>query len=234
MLNKHKLLFKVLCYWGSFCRSIPFYWNTENNKCCSNSDYKPKAALFLYISYFIILSYHGVDIFMFSNSSTRLPPEVQYIFVFAFLAVCPGLIFITNCQRRHVEITKFINGVFQFNTQYQTHTKYTLSLIDLTFVSKLNLCTAYSLAFILMLVPISFIFGLHWIQPCLPSLVGYQLIPNCSKDESNSHLILQSIIKLVIITLNYFVWMIGNSVITFSVAILLIIGPLSAMSFIHT
>lgn len=172
---------------------------------------------------------------MFENNSANFSPEIKYIFAFAILSACPGLIFILNCHKHCSEIIQFINGIFQFCEKYQSKSQYSLPLVDLSVVSKLNLCTAYSLTLVLMVVPIAFIFGLHMIRPCLPSLVGYQLIPNCTAVENfNFDSLLQIILKLAILTLNYVIWMIGNSATAFSVSILLIIGPLSTISFIHS
>lgn len=108
---------------------------------------------------------------------------------------------------KHSSIRHCVNALFQMERILPKH------LINRRkqFVQKANVMFAYSTIPTEIIIPIVFAHGLHWINPCKPTLAGFWLIPSCKKTFKSEHTVpgftkLNFIIKLVVILVNHWQW----------------------------
>lgn len=87
-----------------------------------------------------------------------------------------GVVTLIACQiigyqekAKEHEITQYCNGLFQFEEKYST----VLSKDNKApFIIWISILMVYATLITMVALPLSFVYGFHWLNPCKPSLVG--------------------------------------------------------------
>lgn len=110
-------------------------------------------------------------------------------------------VFVHEQVKKGQDITNFCNALFQFDEIYGT-----MQLMEnrVPFRIWLIMIMGYSIVISTIAIPLGFVYGLHWMNPCKASLVGYWLLPECYGRMSTFS------IKLAMMLLNH--WMVSMSI----------------------
>ncbi len=205
-LLRHKLVFKMLCSVPSKLGVIPMKWQPQNLKLCltgQNRKYLVSAEKNLYIQYinFLVILFQGV--FYFKRNPSDFSDIVRYalvimaMFIFCFVQ--------KSCVRGANSQCLYINGIIQISQVIgSTHQRvYPLKeKLDLLFCSLLAPSG-------IVIAPI-FVYGLHWMSPCKPSLSGYILILEYyNKAIGNGGTVINFGVKIGVFIFNHLFWMAG-------------------------
>lgn len=115
-------------------------------------------------------------------------------------------VFMQEQEKKGHEIAHFCNSLFQFD---EANRASQLQQNRAPFRLKLIMMMVYCIVISTLGIPLGFVYGLHWFNPCKVSLVGYWLIPECQL--FNLSFIKSNLsIKLVIMLVNH--WMASLSI----------------------
>ncbi len=133
------------------------------------------------------------------------------------------LLWLINCRTLSNNIVYFVNNVFSFQKKVGV-TSSTISVFTMPLLGQLNFLTAIGITFSCILFPIVFVYGFHWSNPCKPSLVGFQFLEYCRENQGEpGKELLNTLVKVSVLSLNYVSLAIGFSLNTFYTAIILIL-----------
>lgn len=117
------------------------------------------------------------------------------------------------------EIILYINGLFQFLRRFPTGLKVRRSLVEL-----LNILFCYGASTSAVVLPPMFIYGLHSIHLCRPSLFGYFFLDECR--EENVTTWKSVLFKLGVFLGNHFIWSFGFQATIFVIIMIMVLGTL--------
>lgn len=113
---------------------------------------------------------------------------------------------------------------------HDIHTK-TFKNLNTNIITRLNIFFSYNIPLSAIVLPLAFVYGLHWTERCRPSLVGYFLSPSCiSKCPSPSSVGLKALtqfINLVILLINHIILAYSIRYVAIMGSILLVLCTLS-------
>lgn len=138
-----------------------------------------------------------------------------------------------SASRNAHSICVYINGLLTFS-EMGSKSKYSQSSCkNLTFISQANIYFAYIFHASIIAFPIAYLYGVHMMFPCNPSLVGYFLNPVCWNDTpgflqafSVFQLVTYSL-KFIILLINHWIWSFGAQITALVITVILIICPIS-------
>lgn len=140
-----------------------------------------------------------------------------------WLAIALFLAFIIDtfiCHAKAPEIAEMVNGFIQFDCIHNK--KATKSWKSLSSHEILTAMMAYAVIMTQILLPLGFVFGLHWHNPWKASLAGYWLISKRMYSFRDMAGIFEVLTRVLILTANYWIWAI------------VINGPCFAAGVLHT
>lgn len=122
------------------------------------------------------------------------------------------------CLWRRDSIIAFVNGLLQFASRYGK-TKSTTLRSRSTIIVKLNLLFAHVMYWTGLIMPIAITYGIHFKNPCKPSLPGYWWLEECGNHDWNnlgqqrSHF--DKVLKVILFLFNHWLWSFGIHVSVF-------------------
>ncbi len=131
--------------------------------------------------------------YYFIKDSNLLPEksELNYekFLVLINTAYVPFFLFtvVTFCKHSSF-LVSYLNGHLQLCTYFHEIKKQGFIESKPVFSEKLNIFIAYTSTPSLIIFPFLNVFGLHWISPCKPSLIGYWLLPECEQSSKDSEI----------------------------------------------
>jgi len=138
------------------------------------------------------------------------------------------------CQIHASDIVLFVNGLLHHGGgMFMRNTA--LERMNIEFAKQLRITLAF--------IPFLFVFGFHWIKPCNTSLAFYWVLNECSINHANGDPFLfqmpttvtlpalwNNFVKLVVFSVNVWMWRIGMRATAFAVAGLHILCTMSLRS----
>lgn len=119
--------------------------------------------------------------------SIQTPKSVQedsYFDLFLALSILLILlicyIFVLSLKQKASIITSYINGHLRLDT------KWTGKHVTIFVLERYTTLFCYMLPIYCLGSPFILVYGIHWFQPCKPSLIGYWLIDECRKFRSDN------------------------------------------------
>lgn len=222
-LLQHSKLFDLLCRISTNLEILPVIWNFKNftltfpktlefqkkfDRVCKNTN--------IHLLYMMIIL---CQVFYFRNcnfsSSSKFIDLVLYgRTVFGELETHAFMVTVLN---EPIILRFYVNGIVQICRKTKPFRKSHNSLIR-----KLNFAFAYTLVPGCAVMHFIYIYGMHFISPCKPSLTGYKLIPECHSFENEfvaGFFHIWSLpIKLIILGLNFWALGLGVYMATFVVS----------------
>ncbi len=126
----------------------------------------------------------------------------QFVYGIGLVMVLAGHLELRVCRTHAVAICLYVNGIMLFQNKYHK-ILYNGSIVSmltrpLSQIEKINVRFAYAYCLSALFVPVAFLYGLHWQNPCKPSLIVYWLIPECGNTNKWMWSICGKVIVLLI------------------------------------
>lgn len=129
----------------------------------------------------------------------------------SFLGLSTISIHLWACLDKAVDIISYVNGILQFLRVEQSRK---LGRKSLGIIGYLNILFVYGMHFTIVTFPAVFVYGLHRRNPCICSLVGFWMIPECYnrghfENLGNFNFLLRIAAKIGILVANQIAWSFG-------------------------
>lgn len=163
------------------------------------------------------------------KSSTSMESVLVGVELIALLACFPYI----GLAKKAEEISLFFNFLFQFDSMYP------ITVSELTRMSvrvKMSIVLVYCSLITAFVLPIGYVHGLYWRNPCKAGLVGYWLIPECWRTAENCVISMKSfnmLAKCLILALNHWLYSYSLHATVFGVAGIHTFGVIAIHQFIQ-
>lgn len=184
--------------WDSICQQLFIYQKPDQSSLqTNNQSERPKLSL--------LFEMHRMSIIVLIGQQaipTQSQTSTSEILNWMALIILP--LYHTNLRISHescAEIILYVNGLFRFREQMKND----LPNIQGKFGEKMNLLLALALAPASFIVPIGYVFGLHWFDPIgKKSLIGYWIL-----GEKEGTTLYWNFLKVGVLLFNFWVWTAG-------------------------
>lgn len=216
MLGNNLKLFSVICRISGSFSSVPLIWddnfralalkqaknttiNTKNISSKKKSYFSPKLHYFHFISVFLIFLQC-----LFGNNDTATDKSQELI---ALGILQCFICHLYTCQTKASDIVLYINGHLQFQDMYYGFQPLK-PIQKLKLIERLNKLFAQTFVLTGLTFPIA-VSVLHWLDPLRATLPGYFLLKSSNKNQSESDLLLNALLKPAIFIFNHWIWQFG-------------------------
>ncbi len=228
----HKLIFGQICYFPARLGVIPLKWDPKNH-CLVHRRHKTSGLTTkrkLYIQYLvcILMWFQGFHCFVMDTKIFSLSFTDKIVYFLLLFGFFMTILLQFSCVFKASSQHLYINQILKFSKIIKKSSK------QKSIIKKLDLLFAACLTPSVVLGPFLVVYGLHWLSPCKPQLVGYHLIPECSsayKDLENT--ILNFVVKIAIFAINHWAWAAGMFVVGYCCGGFFCLGVLSFVVFLH-
>lgn len=214
MLQNHLTLFGGIFNLAEFLGSVVVHFNKSKRSMELPTNYSKKQRgksllQAILISFFLVGAFYKIT--CFKNDIT-----IGDIVLFSFGATCLPItnIYIHVYRNKASVICLYLNGLLDFPNNFPSSQQFPIPRKSL--VRKLNSLFPYLLCFSLLSVPVVYVWGIHWFNPCKPAIALHLLIPECWKvSEISAHYpspVFQTMLKIGVLSVNYWMWIYGPSV----------------------
>ncbi len=154
---------------------------------------------------------------------------------FTCIAIVATSSFIQFCRRNGNILEIYLNNLFAFKEKYgpyKTGVSYDVSLPKIRIIDCLNLLLIPGILFTSVVLAPCHVLGIHWWNPCKPSLTGYFLLEECHQNlkvRMNVEIVQKIItngVKATVFIVDLWVWWFGVHGTAFSFIAVHIIGTM--------
>lgn len=221
-------LFIRLCQFAGFWESLPIKWDLEGNRLTHNYKTSERKLIWKHRLLCLTAFLHICQNIVFSaeNKSSSIVKKIQDVISIAALVAFS--IHLYAVLDKGTDIILFINGLFQFLEKHprKISQDVTSRMIDgFSIIECLNLVFAFGIAICAVALPISFVYGLHSINLCRPSLLGYFLLEECAR-HGHPRTWKDLFTKVLVFLGNHFIWSFGFQATVVVIALLQALGTL--------
>lgn len=209
-----------LCRFVGWWNILPYDWDSTNQEIILRNRYKDKSKLIWLKWSWLAL---GTFILLVQN---LLPPctstLIDKMMGGAILCISSALMMPHYVYIQKTAIVMlYINGVLRFHREHQIQNP-TSDLRRRTLIEKLNMLCAAGVFITSIIFPPLFFYGLHWTNPCKPSLIGFWLLPECSQicPIENIWLPHRGIFHFSLLALNHITYQIAYPIAVFGLSII--------------
>lgn len=162
-----------ICTFVSFWQTLPFQWDTSSGKLISKENIKKPllwGKWYWLAAMILILTIQNV----LAPSTTPIIDKMLggVVVSISYALVAPYYAYL----KKDSTVMLYVNGVFQF---LRRQNRFQVLELKRTLIELLNIVCALGIFVTGLFIPIMLSFGLHWTNPCKPSLIGYWLLPEC-------------------------------------------------------
>lgn len=209
MLEKHSLFFTVCCFLAESTGSTCLHWDRKSSRIGFQINIKKKKKI-LKIKTFLhgfltgTMLAGGVYKLIFAKKENIHPGE-PFLFGYGFLCMIWFHVLLQSLRIKATEVCQYINGIFQLANTFRPmnlKSKYPL-------IIRINVVYAYVTCYFYTTFPMCTVYGLHWMQPCKSSLIGYWILPECSDNYLGNWSGAYNVLKILVFLLNHYMWSIG-------------------------
>lgn len=228
MITEYPKLFGYLCQTNN--SGVLYRWNQQSKRMTLVKS--PKARRMLLMK----LCIHSIVIatLFVQGIATIESAYFNRNLTFADKIIYGCAVILTSCQHLSLwafyiqaeYMTLYVNGVLDFHARYGKPANENKAQ---GLLHKIRWFLVTSLAMTPMVLPIGFAYGIHWGNPCKPSLVGYWALPECTGGNTNDEVtsIWNQILKQILLLANWWYWFLGTASASFGTGGLQIMCTLS-------
>lgn len=206
-LVQNPKIFSYFCKVLSAAGIASITFHSFDKRCCTVDDARNvKWRHIMHVAFMILSTLQWIV------KSNKSPMEEIVAIVFVSMHFTAFILIHEERNKKH-EIVQFCSALFHFDKTYPRVT----TAEGKHFRTRINMVMIYSMMISSVALPIGFGPGVHWLNPCQASLVGYWLIPECNLLlQFNLSNLLVTLIKSVVIFMNVGMWSmtIGSAVFT--------------------
>lgn len=193
-------LCKLIHFWGNVRIKFNPTQNVVTTERKASSKVSPEIKYFL-LAFMVLVYAH-----QFIQRKSGSPMETVTAWNCLMLLVASQS-YIHQLRIKSSEIAVLFNSIFQLDSTYPNTCKARRDSNPVQI--KAMVAFAYILVLTAVLYPIGCVYGLHWINPCKTTLVGYWLIRKCysgieAKTFADS--VVDLVSKFVVLLANHWVW----------------------------
>ncbi len=241
MILQNISLFSLTVRIAQSLGSILLRWNIKTQKMNLVSNYshknkKLKQKLVIQAVLLLIMAFQGIFLMPAFQQTKSYNFIVKIVYGFG-LVIFSTHFQVQVCLRQATNICLYVNGILQFQTKYRNIATNGISgpmfTRPLSLIERMNVFYAYAYCPSMLCLPIAYIYGLHWMDPCKPSIIGYWLIPECGTYWNSGNWIWSFSGKLVVFVINHWTWSFSLNVSTLVICGIQILCTLSLRGFIE-
>lgn len=214
MMEGNKFLFHKACQIGECLSTTNTRWNSSSMQLtvAKKSGHFTRNKI-LYQVIFAALVIGGINAFL-QNSNGRYPFLHKMLFVGAVFFLLTFDILVHALSKSAHQMCSLVNGLIVFEHKLYECIKQ-LPIANDAGVIAINLYFAYASLLGIVSVPFVFVYGIHWSDPCKPSLVGYFMLLECqlgSASLATRHWFWGFVgvfQKVALLCLNHYFWAFG-------------------------
>lgn len=230
-MEQHLKLFSKACRLSESLGSTKIHWNKLTSRLSVNTGHNKifQIKLKAYLLFLLVFISAGLYEFIIVKSKASSLFN-QILFALATQTLITLFFLILSFEKHKTTVCFYVNGLFELIRKLSSKTCYKTKSGS-SIVTNVNIGFAYMCYLYAIMFPIFFVYCLHWMDPCKPSLNGYFILAACKNPGKNSHDPLKMVdfgLKLTLLLGNYCVW-------SFAVNIAAIVIPavqiLSTISF---
>lgn len=223
IISQNPRLLSHLCMLAHFTRNLEIKFNPNTSQVTVDGDsnmvsiskWRYVLSVVLSIIYILQLVFEG------DNSQ----PESVLAWVLLIMIVA-GHTYVIDIRRKASEIRDCINALHQLNFILPDKSeKQPLLLL------KLYVAFVYTTVVTALILPAMIVHGLHWINPCKPTLVGYWIIPSCQPKVVDSSV--DILVQACVILMNHWLWSFIVHATVFGASSIHILAVISIQQFIQ-
>lgn len=109
-------------------------------------------------------------------------------------------------ETKTAEITLYLNSLYEFESLYKNVIP---TYSEKSFQTKMGLLWVNCGIASLMVAPLFIVYGIHWINPCKISLLGFWMLDNCQPKKDHFVMIPKKLVKLLVFLGNHWMWAFG-------------------------
>lgn len=229
-MEEHVAHFKKSCRLSEYLSSSVVYLNTTTSRLQTLKYDKRHKINFRKFCTFSALLVCGIFYGQWKKSFTALEQMLQALTVAEVLSTSAWII---SARNNVSSICIYVNGLFALSRQNGKSNQACQTAKNLSFFAKMNIRLAYALYPFLIGFPIVYVYGVHLLFPCNPSLSGYFLNPSCwgsGEQSKNPYFILKianCLIKYGLLLLNHWMWSFLVNIVGVLVSAILMLGSVT-------
>lgn len=239
ILTGNLKLFGKTCRLAGFLGGLPLSWDPKARRVrhlLSNNSRKRLllARCYMHTTMLIIVSLQaGQETFAPPTNANEGLSMLQYLLAgICVELLIAGSVYLHACRTKISDIVLYLNGTIQF-AEMHARDESDLKQKRYSLFEFLNVFFAEALYWSFGGFPFFFVCGLHWFNPCSPSLALYWLLPECSTNDKTA-ISGNLLMKLLIFFWNNWSWSLGCNNGVFVVCGIQILGTLSLGGFLET
>lgn len=230
-MDAHATLFVKTCQFPKYLGSADIEWNIELLKLTAANAHgsQLKRKILLHRFLLLVLLSGGINKYFHASFSNEFSSVDQMLLGVALIVLLWGQFYLTSVKTHSQDFCTYVNGL-KFLVMKNTST---CAKSEKGSFETVSVFLGYIIYISTFVVPVAFIYGLHSINPCKPSLAGYFLLFAC-QDTRNAANIDSTIYKIVshfmqfcLLLLNHWFWAFGFNVAGFVFINLMILCNLS-------
>lgn len=216
MLATHTSLFLKVFKLAQRSDTLLMTWNSKKHR--MEFDPRPRSFFILKLKCFLhtlgtlMVTFQTLKVvWEASNGNSQIGTATIFIAGFSFVILIMNTLHLHGCAKQAPTLVQYVNGNLQFIEQYKEHeTKNRKSLG----IQKLSIMLGYMIFISGSSMPFMIVYGLHWKNPCKPSLAGYWLLGKCNGRGSNLKY-WNLTLKILVLLWNHWLWNVGFRLGTF-------------------
>lgn len=229
MLHSHLKYFGVTVFISQILRSVLFDWDPRERKLSAKPNLQKRnrclvRKLWIHMFAIIVMGFQGI--YDFSMNSEHAFTD-KFIYGFGYLYIFSSHFQLQVCRVNVEALCLYVNGILDFGRNYPLQRR------QLLFIEKLNVYFAKAFCSSVMTLPVSYIYGLHWNDPCKPSIIGSFLLRQC-RNLGQYETGLDQIAKVLVFLGNHWIWAFTLNVSLFVVSGIQVLCTLSLRGYLKT
>ncbi len=185
--------------------AVRYSWNPLSHRLISTESHFKKRSrhrfLFFHALSLLVLGLQSVTLFgtKANTSHSKVSRSESFLYWQGLFFIAVSHITLHCCNYKAESICAYVNGLISFQKKHAHSYKQAKSdTIPLIIVHLIRM-SAYTF-------PLFYPIALHWNNSCKPSVVGYWLLAECNGSSQLSHIIIQLPLKLLIKSINVWMW----------------------------
>lgn len=143
---------------------------------------------------------------------------------------CTCQIFIMEAKSGEIKL--YVNSLYKFHYTHQAFMAKRPPVLQ----ARVGILLAKCLTISILILPVFFVYGLHWVKPCKVSLVGYWVLRECQATDGRATNLpgwSLNCVKLAVFFLNHWMWVFGLHGSTFGVTVISTLAIVCLRDFIE-
>ncbi len=236
ILLRNPKIFRMICFLPTILHLTPLKWDHKNLHMGFRNDFKfvkirVRILKFQTFMYFLF-PIQGIVCFYLYPTMFILSFTDTIIYYFAIFGLFTMLVTHNNSVKKASSQCLYINGIIQTSKYVAKICTDLHSVLENSWVKKLDFLFAILLPPNIVLVPFIYVFAFHWYSPCKPSLLGFFLLPECYTNGERFY-ISNILIKTVICVVNTWTWVVSCLCATYCISGFLVLCVLNFAGFLQ-